>query len=108
MDIDLFQNIENQLNKDKKLGEKSNSEEIELAKKLEAIEEYSIDRFEGEIAVLENRKTKEIKKVSKNQLPDNMKEGNIIEEINGKYMYNEEKTQLELSRIIEKSKKLWN
>lgn len=108
MDIDLFQNIENQLNKDKKLGEKSNSEEIELTKKLGAIEEYSIDRFEGEIAVLENRKTKEIKKVPKNQLPDNMKEGNIIEEINGKYMYNEEKTQLELSRIIEKSKKLWN
>ena len=108
MDIDLFQNIENQLNKDKKLDEKSNSEEIELAKKLGAIEEYSIDRFEGEIAVLEKRKTKEMKKVHTNQLPNNMKEGNIIEEINGKYIYNEEKTQSELSRITEKNKKLWN
>ena len=37
------------------------NEEIELANKLDAIEEYTIDRFEENMAVLEDRKTGRMK-----------------------------------------------
>ena len=37
------------------------NEEIELANKLDALEEYTIDRFEENIAVLEDRKTGKMK-----------------------------------------------
>ena len=44
-------------------GSNIKSEEIELAQKLDAVEEFSIDRFEGDIAVLENRKTGKIETI---------------------------------------------
>ena len=44
-------------------GSNIKSEEIELAQKLDAVEEFSIDRFEGDIAVLENRKTGKIEEI---------------------------------------------
>ena len=84
------------------------SEEMELAKKLDAIEEYSVDRFEGEYAVLENRKTNEIKNVKKDMLPENIKEGSILQYVNGKYTYNEELTKEETNKIRDKMNKLWN
>ena len=83
-------------------------EEVELAKKLDAIKEYSVDRFEGEYAVLENRKTNEIKNVKKDMLPENIKEGSILQYINGKYTYNEELTKEETNKIRDKMNKLWN
>lgn len=86
----------------------SDSEEIELAKKLDAIETYSVDRFEGDYAILENRTTNEIKNVKKDTLPDNIKEGSILQFVNGKYTYNEELTKEETSRIQNKMNKLWN
>ena len=67
--------------------------ELELAEKLNTIEEFSVDRFEENIAVLENRKTREISNVDKNELPENVREGSIIDKINGKYEFNEEKTK---------------
>ena len=90
------------------IKQNTTSEEIELAKKLDAIEEYSVDRFEGEYAVLENRKTNEIKNVKKDMLPENIKEGSILQYVNGKYTYNEELTKEETNRIQEKMNKLWN
>ena len=90
------------------IKQNSTSEEMELAKKLDAIEEYSVDRFEGEYAVLENRKTNEIKNVKKDMLPENIKEGSILQYVNGKYTYNEELTKEETNRIQEKMNKLWN
>lgn len=83
-------------------------EEIELAQKLEAIEEFSIDRFEGEIAVLENRKTGSITNIERNKLPENIKEGDILKKINGKYSLDAEKTVEESNRIKNKMKDLWN
>ena len=75
---------------------------------MDAIEEYSVDRFEGEYAVLENRKTNEIKNVKRDMLPENIKEGSILQYVNGKYTYNEERTQEEVNRIQDKMNKLWN
>lgn len=83
-------------------------DEIELAKKLDAIEEFTIDRFEGEIAVLEDRKTGNMINVNKNKIPDIATEGEILKRINGKYIVDKEKTQEVSDRIKNKMDDLWN
>ena len=109
MDLEIFNQIQEKVTDMKnEIKQNSTSEEMELAKKLDAIEEYSVDRFEGEYAVLENRKTNEIKNVKKDMLPENIKEGSILQYVNGKYTYNEELTKEETNRIQEKMNKLWN
>ena len=109
MDLEIFNQIQEKMTDMKnEIKQNTTSEEIELAKKLDAIEEYSVDRFEGEYAVLENRKTNEIKNVKRDMLPENIKEGSILQYVNGKYTYNEERTQEEVNRIQDKMNKLWN
>ena len=81
--------------------------EIELAKKLDAIEEFTVDRIEDKIAVLENRKTLKIENVEKEKLPKEIKEGDILNKINGKYFINETRTKEATERIQEKMNKLW-
>ena len=109
MNLEIFNNIKEEITNIKNEMKKNNiSEEMELAKKLDAIEEYSVDRFEGEYAVLENRKTNEIKNVKKDMLPENIKEGSILQYVNGKYTYNEELTKEETNKIRDKMNKLWN
>ena len=109
MDLEIFNQIQEKVTDMKnEIKQNSTSEEMELAKKLDAIEEYSVDRFEGEYAVLENRKTNEIKNVKKDMLPENIKEGSILQYVNGKYTYNEELTKEETNKIRDKMNKLWN
>ena len=109
MDLEIFNQIQEKVTDMKNdIKQNTTSEEMELAKKLDAIEEYSVDRFEGEYAVLENRKTNEIKNVKRDMLPENIKEGSILQYVNGKYTYNEELTKEETNRIQEKMNKLWN
>ena len=126
--MDIFENLgeaiketlenvieKNNTNIDTKRSNLSN-DEVELAKKLDAIEEFTIDRFEGDFAVLEDRNTGkmlDVKKedmldVKKEDLPENVKEGDILDKINGKYTVNEEKTLEAKERIKDKMKKLWN
>ncbi|MCI8411111.1 MAG: DUF3006 domain-containing protein [Clostridia bacterium] len=83
-------------------------EEIELAEKLDAIEEFTVDRFEGDIVVLEDRKTGNMINVNKDEVPDIAREGEILKRINGKYMVNKEKTQEVSDRIKNKMDDLWN
>ena len=109
MDLEIFNDIQEKITDMKnEIKQNNTSEEMELAKKLDAIEEYSVDRFEGEYAVLENRKTNEIKNVKKDMLPENIKEGSILQYVNGKYTYNEELTKEENNRIQDRMNKLWN
>ncbi len=109
MDLEIFNQIQEKVTDMKNdIKQNTTSEEMELAKKLDAIEEYSVDRFEGEYAILENRKTNEIKNVKRDMLPENIKEGSILQYVNGKYTYNEELTKEETNRIQEKMNKLWN
>lgn len=82
--------------------------EIELAQKLNAIEEYVIDRFEGNIAVLENSKTREIKNVERNKLPEKATEGSILKMINEKYFLDQEKTDRRQNEMQERMNKLMN
>lgn len=108
MNMDVFNNIEETVTDIKhEIKEKSHSEEIELATKLNAIEEYSIDRFEGDYAILENRQTNEIKQVKKDMLPENIKEGSIVQYVNGKYIYDEAFTKEKTNRIQDRMNKLW-
>lgn len=60
---------------------------------------YSIDRFEGEYAVCENKKTGEFINIPKNILPDNCKEGSILKFINGNYILDIEETKKEQENI---------
>lgn len=83
------------------------NEEIELANKLDAVEKYTIDRFEENMVVLEDRKTCEIKSIEKEKMPENAKEGDIIKCINGKYFIDEEETKKAENEIDEKYKDLW-
>lgn len=82
--------------------------EVELAQKLDAIEEYTIDRFEGKHAVLENRKTGEMKNIEKDQIPIEAQEGNILNCINGKFFLNQEKTKELENNIQERMNRLKN
>ena len=82
--------------------------EVDLAKKLNAIEEFSIDRFEDNIAVLENRENGKIIQVEKDKLPSNVKEGDILKSINGKYILDEQRTMEETNRLKDKMNKLWD
>lgn len=83
------------------------NEEVELAQKLDAVEEYTIDRFEENMAVLEDRKTGKMKNIEKEKIPENTKEGDIIKCINGKYFLDKEMTEKVENEIEEKYKNLW-
>lgn len=112
MNLDFFQNlIKHNINNTKEdLRKLDNIEEVELqlAQKLDAIEIYTIDRFEEDIAILENNETKEIKNVIKKYLPYDIKEGTVLKCINGKYFLDKESEEEISNRIEEKMNKLWN
>lgn len=82
--------------------------EIELAKKLKAIQEFSIDRFEEDMVILENRENGSRINIERSKLPSNLKEGDILKCINGKYSLDKERTQEETNRIRSKMNDLWN
>ena len=107
---ELGKSIEKTINKQTEKINKVNgieTEEIELAHKLDAVEEYTIDRFEGDIAVLENRNTGGMKNIEKEKIPENTKEGDIIKCINGKYFLDENETRKVENKMEEKYKNLW-
>lgn len=54
---------------------------------------YTVDRIENNIIILEDRTTKEMFKEKKEILPNNIKEGDIIDYIDNKYILNSEKTE---------------
>lgn len=85
-----------------------NQIEIELAKKLDAIQEFSIDRLEDDIVVLENRENGNRKNIERNKLPSHIEEGDILKCINGKFSLDKEKTVDETNRIKNQMNDLWN
>lgn len=91
-----------------KESDQLSQEEIELAIKLDAIEEFTIDRFEEDVAVLENRKTQEIINLKKEELPEGVKTGDILKKINGKFLADKAETKKVENRIERKMNHLWN
>ena len=54
---------------------------------------FTVDRFEDEFAVLENRNTRKNINISIFKLPNNLKEGDILTVSNGNFILNNEETQ---------------
>lgn len=104
MQLSLFQNIANEI---KKIDVNKFINEIkERLEKME--EELVIDRFEGNIAVCEDRKTGEKKEIEREYLAESLKEGDIIREEKGKYVQANELQEETEKRIKEKMNRLWN
>lgn len=80
----------------------------QLQERLEKMEEnYTVDRIENEFAVCENRNTKEMIEVLRKDLPEGIKEGDVLVKIEGKYYLCEEEQQETEKRINEKMNRLW-
>lgn len=115
--MNFFEDLENEIEKDLENKMQDNDitiknceiseEEIELAKKLNAIEEFTIDRLEEDIVVLENRKTQEIINLKKEELPKGVKTGDILKKINGKFLIDKAETKKVENRIKQKMNHLW-
>lgn len=114
--LNLFENLDDRINKTlektkkEKIIKSSNiyEDELNLAKKLDAIEEYTIERFEENIVVLENRKNQKMINVGRDKIPEGVKEGDIVRVINGKILKDEKKTEEVSKRIKNKMDDLWN
>lgn len=114
--MNLFENIEKLIENEKEKNyshindqdKNISQDELELANKLDAIEEFTVDRFEGNIAVLENRKTQEMVNLKKEELPEGLKTGDIIKKINGKFYIDRIETEKIEKRIENKMNNLWN
>lgn len=80
----------------------------ELTNKLEEMESrFTIDRFEGDVVVLENRDTGEILNVNKKDIPQDAKEGTILKLNKDKYEIDIEEQRIVEDRIKNKMKNLW-
>lgn len=115
--MNLFENFkkiisnENNISESEKItvnNDKISQDEIELAQKLDAIETFTVDRIEDDIVVLENRTTQEMINININELPNDIKTGDILKKINGKYLIDEEETKGVEKRIHDKMNDLWN
>ena len=115
--MNLFENLkriisnENNISKTEKItvnNDEISQDEIELAQKLDAIEIFTVDRIEDNIVVLEDRVTEEIINVNLEELPNEIKPGDILKKVNGKYFIDEAETKNAEKRIEDKMNDLWN
>ena len=72
------------------------------------IKEYTIDRFEGDFAVCEDRDTGEMVDFKRDDLPQNAREGSILKYSNGKFEIDSKQEQEVSERIKQKMDNLWN
>lgn len=103
MELDLLNNISRGQNE-------IDMEEFqrELTNKLEEMESrFTIDRFEGDVVVLENRDTGEMLNVNKKDIPQDAKEGTILKLNKDKYEIDLEEQKIVEDRIKNKMKNLW-
>lgn len=63
---------------------------------------FAIDRIEKDIAVLENIDNNDIIEVNVNELPNNVKEKDIVKKENNKYILDIKEKEERISRINEK------
>jgi hypothetical protein len=63
---------------------------------------YTLDRFEGDFAILENRSTKKMTDIPISNIPSNAKEGDILKLSNGSYVIDYEETSIVSNTIRDK------
>jgi len=104
MNLNIFRSLKNlienklEIEKNKTIeetlaNENIETEEIEPVSKWNDIEEFTIDRFEEDIVVLENRNDGKTINVKIQDLPTDIKEGDILKKINEKYIVHEGMTK---------------
>ena len=69
---------------------------------------YTIDRFEEDLAVCEDRETKEMINIKRTDLPKDSHEGSTLKLKNGKFELDLEEEEKVEKRIKEKMDNLWN
>ncbi len=106
MNIDFFKGLE--IGGDLKKDEIKEFQ-LQLSNKLNKMEDtYTIDRFENNIAICENRSTGEFIEIQRDRLPKDIKEGTIIRKQNDVYIIDTDKTEEVAQRIKSKMDRLWN
>ena len=104
--LNLVKSIGQELEQDKNfINNFINEMEVKL-NKMDV--EYTIDRFEGDIAVCEDRNNNKMVEIMKENLPEGAKEGSIIKYENGKYILDLGKDKEIANRIKKKMDNLWN
>lgn len=63
---------------------------------------YTLDRFEEDFAVLEDRNSKKMLDIPISNIPSNAKEGDILKLSNGSYIIDPEETKIVSDRIKQK------
>jgi len=103
MDMDF--NNERKISENKK--EISDNIELELFNKLNIEKYFTVDRFEGQLAVLEDRNNNKTINIDKKELPKDIKEGSILKYSKGEFTLDKEKTKEIEQRIKGKMDRLW-
>ena len=104
MEFNIFQNLANEVNKFD-----VSSFIQELTERLEIMgKELTVDRFEENFAVCEDRKTGKNYNIEISKLPEGIKEGSIIKFENGKYIECENAEKEISNRIKNKMQNLWD
>lgn len=110
MNIDFLNNIQENIEKKFETLKEDISDNLidEASKKLGLDnEEFSLDRFEENRAILENRKTNEMIEVDRNRIPKDAKEGDILKFIDNEFKIDIELTNQKSEEIKEKMNKIW-
>ena len=68
---------------------------------------YSIDRFEGNFAICENRKTLKMESIPISRLPKNITKNSILKYVNNNFFVDELQTSIAKENIHYKSKKVY-
>lgn len=92
-------------------NEKINLEKFiqSILKEIKLMEEtLVIDRIENNIAVCENRETREIIEIDVSKLPKEIKDGTVLKYEKGKYSIDLEEQKKIEDRIKEKMRNIWN
>ena len=69
---------------------------------------YTIEKIEGNIVTLEDRTNNVFLEINKDILPNNIKEGDILDLVDGKYIINKESTKKLREDIRNKFNSLMN
>ena len=110
MNIDFLNNIQENIEKKLETLKEDISDNLinEASKKLGLDnEEFSLDRFEENRAILENRKTNEMIEVDRNRIPKDAKEGDILKFVDNEFKIDRELTNQKREEIKEKMNKIW-
>lgn len=103
----FFRTLENEAHS--KINIENFMKEIESRfKNMQEEKVYTIDRFEGDLAVCEDRKTKEMINIKRKDLPEDSREGSILKLKNGKFELDLEEEEKVEKRIKEKMDNLWS